>query len=321
MQNHQFARLVALVLAVAGQGCSQTPTAPGQLPAASQSGTTATLTPTVASLAITGGVAFSAIGETRQMTATANYSDGTTRNVTTEAQWQSLTPSMFTVSSSGVVTIVGFGVAGLRAQLGTRVSQIQLSATPPNTFAFYGRVREPGAGGIAGARVSEPLSGASTLTDSQGSFSIAGLASEHLVFEKEGFEAGELDARPGIFNDASLQRVIRVTAGESVTLQLAPHDMSYMVGADRCFPCRLIRVVNPTAGTLHVILNWTGSGMALNLWAAGRRITGTYPELTTDLDVSAGEAVIYVGMMLPASDDGASDYVPFKVATSIRSGP
>jgi hypothetical protein len=322
MQNHQFARLVALVLAVAGHGCSQTPTAPSPVPAASQSVATSTLTPTVASLAISGGVAFSAIGETRQLTATANYSDGTTRNVTTEAQWQSLTPSMFIISSSGVVTVVGFGVASLRAQFGTRISQIQLSATPPDTFAFYGRVREPGMGGIAGARVSEPQSGASTVTDSEGSFSIASLSSGHLVVERDGFEAGQLDARPGIFNDASLQRVIRVTAGETVTpLQLAPHDMSYPVGGDRCFPCRLIRVANPTAGTLHVILNWTGPHMSLNLWAGGQRITGTYPELTTDLAVSAGEAVVYVGMILPASADGATDYVPFKMATSIQPGP
>jgi hypothetical protein len=319
--TNKLAGSVILVLTLVGHGCSHAPTAPtGPTPAPSVAA--ATPAPTVSSLAITGGVSFSAIGETRQLTATATYSDQTIRNVTTEVQWRSLAPAMFAVSPSGVVTVVGFGVTNIQGSLGTRMALLQVSATPPNTSAFYGRVREPGNSGIAGVRVSETQSGKSTLTDAEGSFSIAGLTSAHLAFEKEDFEPVQIDARPSIFNDASLQRIIRVTAGDTVTpLQLAPHDMSDMVGADRCYPCRLIRVVSATAGTLHLTLTWTGGSVGLNLWADGRLLTGKSPELATDLAVSAGEAVVYVGMILPANADGASSYVPFKLATTIRSGP
>jgi len=118
-------------------------------------------------------------------------------------------------------------------------------------------------------------------------------------------------------NEVALQRVIRLTAGETVTpLQLAPHDMSYTVGADRCYPCRLIRVVNPSTGTLHVSLTWTESRAILNLWANGQRSPGTYPELMVDVPVNTGEVVLYVGMVLPAAATGSDVYVPFKLATT-----
>ena len=143
----------------------------------------------------------------------------------------------------------------------------------------------------------------------------AGPSSAHLTFEKDGYEASEIDAPRNTFSEIALQRIIRLRAGETVTpSQLAPHDLSYNVGADRCDPCRLIRVVNPTPGMLQLRLTWTEPRATLNLWVAGRRVDGTYPEAVADLPVSAGEVVVFVGMM-PAPAETSRLYVPFTVAT------
>ena len=91
---------------------------------------------------------------------------------------------------------------------------------------------------------------------------MGGLTGSHLRLEKGGFEVAEFDAIPNQSNDTPLQKVIRLSAGESVTpLQLAPHDMSYTVGTDRCFPCRLIRIMNAAAGTLRLTahVDWIAS--------------------------------------------------------------
>jgi hypothetical protein len=43
--------------------------------------------------------------------------------------------------------------------------------------------------------------------------------------------------------------------------------------------------------------------------------------VTADVAVAPGELVVYVGWMLPPSADGASDYVPFTLATTVLETP
>src|SRR5262245_53936586 len=52
---------------------------------------------------------------TMQLTATARMSDGSTRDVTPLATWQSSNTSIATVSSSGLLTIVASGEVVVRA--------------------------------------------------------------------------------------------------------------------------------------------------------------------------------------------------------------
>src|SRR4030095_3147881 len=101
------------------------------------------------------------------------------------------------------------------------------------------------------------------------------LAGARLRFEKDGFELVEVTAEPAsapaVYAEAAMQRFVRITAGDSVKEDLAPHDASYAVGSDRCYPCKLIRVTVPATGTLNVTATWTGSPNALNLWVATTR--------------------------------------------------
>jgi len=69
----------------------------------------------VSSLAIGGTLTFTTPGQTAQLTALATLSDSTTRDVTSQALWQSSNTSVATVSSSGLVTTVATGVSTISA--------------------------------------------------------------------------------------------------------------------------------------------------------------------------------------------------------------
>ena len=250
-------------------------------------------------LMVNGRKSLSAIGETSQLTAVATWSDGTAREVTDQVRWNSHDPSVASVSSSGVAAAVGFGAARIDAGYEGLNNTFQISVTPAGTFAVTGEVREPGQGPLTGVRVLEPVSARSTVTDQSGNYVLAGLASMRLRFAKDGYEPGDLDVVPDSPGFMRMQRIVRITAGETAIVPKLTHmDMSYDLGPDRCSPCRLIRVVAPTAGTIRFELTWEpNAGSDLHLWAGGRRFTADVNErhVTGDAAVSAGEHVVYVG--------------------------
>src|SRR5438045_3033552 len=90
--------MVAFLLGACGSSTS-TPAAPSS--------------PTLTSVSVSGITP--AIGASSQFTATANFSNGTNQNVTSQANWQSSNGSIATVSSSGSVTATGSGEADIRA--------------------------------------------------------------------------------------------------------------------------------------------------------------------------------------------------------------
>jgi hypothetical protein len=58
-------------------------------------------------------------GTTQQLTASGQYSDGTSRQLSSEVVWTSSNPSVATVSATGVVTAVAVGVANIYANVGS----------------------------------------------------------------------------------------------------------------------------------------------------------------------------------------------------------
>src|SRR6188768_695551 len=63
----------------------------------------------VAALTVTGRTALEAVGETSQLTATARFTDGSTRDVTGEIYWWIDVPSVAQISSAGILTARGLG--------------------------------------------------------------------------------------------------------------------------------------------------------------------------------------------------------------------
>jgi len=254
-------------------------------------------------LAIEGNTHLTTIGETSQLTAKATFSDGTAKDVSAETKWTSDTTVM-QVSPAGLLTVVRYGSTYVSGQYLTKFASVTAYATPPGTFTVVGYVREPGEGYLGGIRVSDVRSGRSTTTGAYGGFTMGELTeTARLRVEPDGYERAEVDAPAnGPPIDLPIQRIVRVTAGETAQPpRLAPNDMAYKMSSGvQCFPCRLIRVDVPAAGTLHLHLTWSGN-TALGLWVNDQMLRGdaTATAVDADLASAAGQVVVYAQMINP----------------------
>jgi hypothetical protein len=73
--------------------------------------------PSLTSIVVTSASGSITVGESEQLTATAKYSDGSTKNVTSSATWSSSSPSIAGVSKSGLVTADAAGQVKIIATL------------------------------------------------------------------------------------------------------------------------------------------------------------------------------------------------------------
>jgi len=314
----RFAVALLIIVAPACMSCGGdkvTPTSP--------SPSTTVVSSTVKGVAINGNVALTSIGETAQLTATATLNDGTSRDVTKSGTWQSGGKgTIVTIDQNGILTAVGFGATWISFNYQTfAAAGKSVTVTPAGTFVIAGRVREPGAGGLANATVIETLSGRSFTADSSGEFSAAELLRRdaHFRFEQAGYEPAELDAVADLYADLAVQRVVRVVAGEvAAALPLAPNDLRYTVDGNSCVDCRMIRVVVPQAGLVHVRVTWASPTPRLTLFAGGQvfKATTTTRELIADVPANApDEMLMYLGAAPP---DMVTSHTPFVFETSLR---
>ena len=72
-------------------------------------------TPHLTDLAVAPGRTSIALGDTAKFTVVANYSDGTTEDVTASAAWSTLNSSIATVNAGGVASPVAVGTATIMA--------------------------------------------------------------------------------------------------------------------------------------------------------------------------------------------------------------
>jgi hypothetical protein len=274
------------------------------------------------SLTLSGSLAFQAPGETSQLTATAGYADGTTKDVTRDAQWTTTLPSIATVSSEGVLTAREIGTTFLRVRFPVTNPSLfrsaQVVVTPAGTFTASGRVREPGAGGLGGALVLHLDSGQSVTTNEDGNYQFGGLTDgARFRVTRPAFEDAEVEVIRDVFGDVPLQRVVTVDAGgPTYSGRLAPNDMDYVVdGATRCQLCRMIRVTSTAADVLRIRLTWTGAA-PMAVWVGGQMFTpGDTPrEVIADVRVTVGETRIYVGTI---RSDSGQDYISFVVTATL----
>jgi uncharacterized protein YjdB len=70
-------------------------------------------------------------GATQQFTATGTYSDGSTQNITSTVSWVSKSPSVASISTSGLATGLAAGTATIQASSGTILGPAQITVTLP----------------------------------------------------------------------------------------------------------------------------------------------------------------------------------------------
>jgi Carboxypeptidase regulatory-like domain/Bacterial Ig-like domain (group 2) len=126
-----------------------------------------------------------------QLTATARLVDGSTIDVTKAAAWQSSNTQLATVSSTGLVTVVGTGDVDLQATYQSVSATVRVFVSHPTTATLTGKVVEagPDARPVAGARV-QILEGSNTMTDDRGAFELRGIPKGRAIIEvsKAGYE-------------------------------------------------------------------------------------------------------------------------------------
>lgn len=272
-------------------------------------------------LTLTTSLSFTAVGQTRQLVAVVRFNDNSTIDVSTDAEWHSNDPSIVDVTASGAATASGLGTATITVKYGAMGLTTLMTVLPPGAFVVSGRVRLPGNGGggqllgVPGFTVTNTDLGSSVLSNAQGRYTIVAAIGTRLTFEKSGFEPAELVvSRPT--EEPTVQQLIRIPAGETATATIFENDVTYDPSPlFHCDNCRLIRVVSPAAGTLHVQINWTASFGALALWINGAQLDGTGPQpLIADVPVNAGESVLYVRV-------GSGHFINFTLKTSFLPSP
>jgi Carboxypeptidase regulatory-like domain/Bacterial Ig-like domain (group 2) len=150
--------------------------------------------PTLVAMTVDGPAA---IVSSAQMTASAHYSDGSTRDVTSLASWESSAPPFATVSSTGAVTAVATGSTEVRATYQNFVGTMRVAVTKtPVTFVLTGIVRD--------ASTQQPLAGVElhmigdaagrTTTNAVGEYRLAGLPGLRILveFTRSGYELLEI---------------------------------------------------------------------------------------------------------------------------------
>ena len=160
--------------------------------------------------------------------------------------------------------------------------------------------------------------GDTATTDASGRYSLTGTvttAQKQVVvkmqFQKENYEplpfVGDAGDNPSIvvsdttttfanFNQ-SLQPTVRVQAGDTLVNLLADNGLAV---TEPCFPCRIVRVVVPSSGTLEAHVTWSDARGNLNVFTMapyGRfQAVGTNPrEVVATVPVGPGETFLFVG--------------------------
>ena len=91
---------------------------------------------TLVSVAVTPATASIAIGAVQQLTATAVYTDGSARDVTTKASWTSATPAIATVNAAGVATGASAGTAVVTASFDSKSGAASITVLPARLVAI-----------------------------------------------------------------------------------------------------------------------------------------------------------------------------------------
>lgn len=97
-------------------------------------GATSAPSPTVTGLTIAGTASLPGVGQTSQLSVVATMSSGGSQTVTNQATWQSSNSAVAIVSTSGLVTAQGYGVATIGASYQGMTAQYAFVVTIAGTW-------------------------------------------------------------------------------------------------------------------------------------------------------------------------------------------
>lgn len=148
-------------------------------------GTTGTLrlqvaTPLVVALTVSGAPA--STSSPFQLTAEARLSDGTTRDVTQSATWQSSDVQRATVTVTGRVVVTGTGEVDLSATYQNVSHSVSVNVSLPGTYILSGTITTANGTPIAGARI-QAFPVGHTLSDDRGVYNLPNVPMGRAILE------------------------------------------------------------------------------------------------------------------------------------------
>jgi Bacterial Ig-like domain (group 2) len=223
-----------------------------------------TVSPTVIPSAISVSLSVSPLvqtippGQTTRLIATARYSDGSMKDVTSQAAWTSSQVNVATVSA-GAVTGVTLGRTLIRVNFERLFTSLTIVVEPDGTFILKGKVTEPGQVVVGGALV-EVISGPpnQAITNSAGVYEFFGMAGTFIlrVF------------KPGYFDE---RRTVEMSADQSLDVEITPRSApagvagTYRVTFTASASCKTLPAelrtrtytakIDQNAASLHVTLS------------------------------------------------------------------
>lgn len=157
-------------------------------------------------------------GQSAQYTAQATFTDGTSRDVTAEAAWESHNTQVLTIVR-GAATALQRGEADLLVRFGSQVGfKQQVLVLPEGTFRVRGVITDAGLG-LSGARV-EVIAGSGTGLSDTSDASCIGCGSYHLYGV-----AGPSELRVSKVGYTTKTVAITVTNHEQLNIELVPEAL------------------------------------------------------------------------------------------------
>ena len=157
----QCVLFISITLLISSSGCggggnSGSGTTPNPTP-------TPTPTPvvTLTTITVTPANASIVLGTTQQLSATGNYSDGSTKDLTSTVTWTSSTPTIVTIGASGLATSKTQGTVTISAASGSITGSTALTVGP---HGLTGIVITPGTATVA-LGLTQQFSAQGTFTD------------------------------------------------------------------------------------------------------------------------------------------------------------
>jgi hypothetical protein len=146
--------------------------------------------PRVVSVTIAGTTSFDHPGETSQLTATARFSDNTSRDVTAEASWHEGL-GVFSIAGPGLITARRYGTDTVVARYLTVSGSAWVRVAPAGAFLVSGSVTSAGGFRLSQARVefSSRCGTHSMTTDDSGDYVMPAQGEATMRAEREGMGA------------------------------------------------------------------------------------------------------------------------------------
>jgi hypothetical protein len=255
---------LALAWAVSAAACGDDSTAPTSPTPPAQ--------PVVRSIDITGPTTIQHVGDTAQLSATATYSDGTTRTVSSEANWSVDHSDIVSIDRRGLLTARGYGQCYVTATFESVSARVPVRVMPEGMFVLSGRLSDESGLPLASAHVRATSSQGelSASTNREGLYTLPARGDTEVRAEMDGFESqtkrltvtGDLTLDFRLrFRTGGFGGMYRLTFVASSSCALPPEAMTRHY---------LARVVEDAAGRVTVVL----SGAEFSVWGEAG-FTGT----------------------------------------------